>query len=74
MRKQNRPIGQGKQLWKGMLWRGLLLGAVMVAVLVIVVLRLIGAPACQVQGCAALFSRPAKHRAGGQRDGEGETR
>ncbi len=69
MRKQNRPIGQGKQLW-----RVLLLGAVMVAVLVIVVLRLFGAPVCQDQGCAALSSRPAKHRAGAQRDREGETR
>src|SRR6266566_8464932 len=69
MRKQNRPIGQGKQLW-----RVLLLGAVMVAVLVIVVLRLCGAPVCQDQGCAALSSRPAKHRAGARRDGEGETR
>jgi hypothetical protein len=70
MRKQNRSIGQGKQLWRGMLWRVLLPGAVMV----IVVLRLFGAPVCQVQRCAALSSRPAKQRAGGQRDGEGETR
>jgi len=74
MRKQNRPIGQGKELWRGMLWRVLLLGAVMVAVLVIVVLRLFGAPVCQDQGCTALSSRPAKHRAGAQRDREGETR
>ncbi len=74
MRKRNRPIGQGKQLCRGLLWRVLVLGAVMVAVLVIVVLRLCGAPVCQVQGCAALSSRPAKHRAGARRDGEGETR
>ncbi len=74
MRKQNRLIGQGKQLCRGLLWRVLVLGAVMVAVLVIVVLRLFGARVCQVQGCAALSSRPAKHKAGAWPDGEGETR